>query len=98
MRRHARARIHLRGNSQRRAAFATRLADAGIGKGDHVALLAGNGAAFVITWLGIGLRGAVAVTLNNQLIADGLRYSVDQCDARLLVVDREWEDSRAAQL
>ncbi|MDP3253550.1 MAG: AMP-binding protein [Hydrogenophaga sp.] len=78
--------------------FATRLADEGVGKGDHVALLAGNGAAFVIAWFGIGLRGAVAVTLNNQLIADGLRYSVDQCDARLLVVDREWEDSRAAQL
>ncbi|QDL37232.1 class I adenylate-forming enzyme family protein [Rhodoferax sediminis] len=78
--------------------FATRLAGQGIGQGDHVAMLAGNGAAFVIAWLGIGLRGAVAVTLNNQLIADGLRYSVDQCDARVLVVDREWEDSRAVQL
>jgi len=78
--------------------FATRLAGEGVGKGDHVALMAGNGAAFVIVWLGIGLCGAVAVTLNNQLIADGLRYSVDQCDARVLVVDREWEDSRAVQL
>ncbi len=78
--------------------FATRLAGEDIGKGDHVALLAGNGAAIVIAWLGICLRGAVAVTLNNQLIADGLRYSVDQCDARVLVVDREWEDSRATQL
>ena len=78
--------------------FATCLAQAGIGKGDHVALLAGNGAAFVIAWLGICLRGAVAVTLNNQLIADGLRYSIDQCDAQVLIVDREWENSRAAQL
>lgn len=78
--------------------FASRLAREGIGKGDHVALLAGNGAAFVIAWLGIGLRGAVAVTLNNQLIADGLRYSIDQCDARVLVVDREWESTRAVQL
>jgi crotonobetaine/carnitine-CoA ligase len=78
--------------------FATRLAQAGIDPGNHVALLAGNGAAFVIAWLGIGLRGAVAVTLNNQLIADGLRYSIDQCDARVLVVDRDWEDSRAVQL
>jgi crotonobetaine/carnitine-CoA ligase len=78
--------------------FATRLARAGIGRGEHVALVAGNGAAFVAAWLGIALRGAVAVTLNTQLIADGLRYTVDQSDARLLVVDREWEDSRAAQL
>ncbi|PZO18661.1 MAG: ATP-dependent acyl-CoA ligase [Burkholderiales bacterium] len=78
--------------------FATRLASEGVGQGDHVGLLAGNGAAFVVAWMGIGLRGAVAVTLNNQLIADGLRYSVDQCDARVLVVDRDWEDSRAGQL
>lgn len=78
--------------------FATRLAGEGVGQGEHVVLLAGNGAAFIIAWLGIGFRGAVAVTLNNQLIADGLRYSLDQCDARVLVVDREWENSRAAQL
>jgi crotonobetaine/carnitine-CoA ligase len=78
--------------------FARRLEAAGIGRGDPVALLAGNGAAFLVAWFGISLRGAVAVTLNNQLIGDGLRYSVDQCDAMLLVVDREWEDSRGAQL
>ena len=78
--------------------FAQRLADEGIGKGDHVALLAGNGAAFLVAWFGINLRGAVAVTLNNQLIADGMRYAVDQCDAVLLVVDRDWESSRASQL
>ncbi|MDB5998837.1 MAG: ATP-dependent acyl-CoA ligase [Rhizobacter sp.] len=78
--------------------FARRLQDAGIGQGDHVALLAGNHAAFLVAWFGINLCGAVAVTLNNQLIGDGLRYSVDQCDACLLVVDREWADSRGAQL
>jgi len=78
--------------------FATRLAQAGIGRGDHVALFAGNGAAFLVAWFGINLRGAVAVTLNTQLIADGLRYSIDQSDARLIVADREWETSRAAQL
>ena len=70
----------------------------GIGKGDHVALLAGNSAAFLAVLFGISLRGGVAVTLNNQLLADGLRYSVQQCDARLLIVDRDWEDSRAPQL
>lgn len=78
--------------------FASRLAMLGIGKADHVALLAGNGAAFLVAWFGINLRGAVAVTLNNQLIADGLRYSVDQCDAKALVVDGDWESSRARHL
>lgn len=78
--------------------FAARLAQQGVGPGDHVALIAGNGVAFLVAWFGINLRGAVAVTLNNQLQADGLRYSVRQCEARLLVVDREWYDSRHAQL
>jgi crotonobetaine/carnitine-CoA ligase len=78
--------------------FARGLESLGIGRGDHVAILAGNSAAFLVAWFGINLRGAVAVTLNNQLVADGLRYSIAQSDARLLVVDRAWEDSRATQL
>jgi acyl-CoA synthetase (AMP-forming)/AMP-acid ligase II len=78
--------------------FAALLAQHGVGKGDHVALLAGNGAGFLVAWFGINLRGGVAVTLNTQLIGDGLRYSVAQCEAKLLVVDREWHDSRHQQL
>ncbi|MBV9235613.1 MAG: AMP-binding protein [Xanthobacteraceae bacterium] len=70
----------------------------GIGKGDHVALIAGNSAAFLVAWFGANLLGAVAVTLNNALIADGLRYSIDQSDSRVLIVDRAWEDSRARHL
>ncbi|RIA45491.1 crotonobetaine/carnitine-CoA ligase [Hephaestia caeni] len=70
----------------------------GIGEGDNVGLIAGNSAAFLISWFGINLRGAVAVTLNNALIADGLNYSIEQANARVLIVDRAWEDSRAGQL
>ena len=69
-----------------------------IGKGDHVAILSGNCAAFLVAWFGINLAGGLAVTLNNALVADGLRYSIDQSDALLLIVDRDWENSRAAQL
>ena len=78
--------------------FATRLANEGVGRGSHVVLLASNGAAYIVAWLGICFQGAVAVTLNNQLIAEGLRYSLDQCDCSVLVVDMEWENSRAAHL
>lgn len=74
--------------------FAARLQAAGIGQGDHVALIAGNSAAFLVCWFGINLTGAVAVTLSNELIGDGLQYTVHQSDARLLVVDREWLRSR----
>src|SRR5699024_6066178 len=70
------------------ARFATRLAQLGVTPGKHVALLAGNSAAYLVAWLGICLRGGVAVTLNNQLLGDGMNYLVEQCDACLLVVDR----------
>jgi crotonobetaine/carnitine-CoA ligase len=78
--------------------FASRLAELGVNEGDHVALIADNCAAFLVAWFAISYRGAVAVTLNNQLVADGLRYSVDQCDAKLLIADRAWVDARAQHL
>lgn len=74
--------------------FAQRLRKHGIRPGDHVALLAGNSAAYVVTFLGIGAAGAVAVTLNNQLIADSIDYLVGQCDAKLIVADTAWLSSR----
>jgi acyl-CoA synthetase (AMP-forming)/AMP-acid ligase II len=70
--------------------FATKLRAQGIGKGDHVALIAGNHAAYVVAWFGTAMAGAVLVALNNQLIAEGLRYSLDQSESRLIVADREW--------
>ncbi len=78
--------------------LAARLASIGVGEGDHVALIADNCAAFIVAWFGISYRGAVAVTLNNQLMADGLRYSLDQCDAKLLIADLAWVDARAQHL
>ena len=80
------------------ARFATRLAQLGVTPGKHVALLAGNSAAYLVAWLGICLRGGVAVTLNNQLLGDGMNCLVEQCDACLLVVDRQWEDARGTML
>lgn len=78
--------------------LATQLAGMGVGESDHVALIANNCAAFIVAWFGINYLGAVAVTLNNQLVADGLRYTLDQCDAKLLIADRAWVDARAQDL
>lgn len=72
--------------------FSTQLRDHGILPGDHVAILAGNHAAFVIAWFGIVMTGAVAATLNNQLLSDGLRYTVSQSAAKLIVADHAWVD------
>lgn len=78
--------------------FASRLESLNVGEGDKVALIADNSAAFLVAWFGISYRGAVVVTLNNQLVSDGLRYSIDQCDAKVLVVDRHWIDERLQHL
>jgi crotonobetaine/carnitine-CoA ligase len=78
--------------------FAGRLRGLGIGRGDHVAILADNSAAYLVAWFGICLIGGVAVTLNNQLVSDGLRYSVEQSDAKAIVADRSWIDERGVHL
>ena len=78
--------------------FAARLRDAGITKGDHVALLADNGSPFVVAMLAISWLGAVPVALNNQLVADGLRYSLAQSDSKLIVADQRWWREKAGFL
>lgn len=70
--------------------FASRVRAMGIHSGDHVALIASNSAAFVVAWFGINLAGAVAVTLSDELVGDGLQYTVTQSDSKLLVVDAAW--------
>ncbi len=59
--------------------------------GEHVALIAGNSAAYIIALLGINFVGGVAVCLNNSLLGDSILYQIQQSDSRLLIMDREWE-------
>lgn len=75
--------------------FAGRLRALGIGRGDHVALIAGNSAAYLVAWFGINAAGAVAVCLNTQLKGESIHYLVSQCDAKLVVADAEWIATRA---
>jgi acyl-CoA synthetase (AMP-forming)/AMP-acid ligase II len=78
--------------------FGGRLSKLGIVRGDHVAIIADNSAAYLVAWFGICLVGAVAVTLNNQLRSDALRYSVEQSDSKLIVADRFWLDEHTEEL
>ena len=78
--------------------FSTLLRAHGIEKGDHVALLAGNSAAYVVAWFGAALAGCVTATLNNMLLADGMRYTIDQSSAKLLIGDRAWIDANHRHL
>jgi acyl-CoA synthetase (AMP-forming)/AMP-acid ligase II len=77
---------------------ATMLRKRGVGKGDHVALISGNSAAFLIAWFGINAVGAVAVCLNDQLMGDSVDYLVAQSDSRLILADEDWLSSKYGDL
>lgn len=70
--------------------FAQRIHESGVGEGDHVALLADNSAPYVIALLAISWLGAVPVALNNELVADGLCYSLEQSDSTVIIADARW--------
>jgi long-chain acyl-CoA synthetase len=64
------------------------LAGLGIGDGDRVALLCGNGHPFVITYLAVLGLGAVAVPLNPSSPGPELQRELETVGAVAVVVDR----------
>ena len=71
------------------------LAQRGIGKGDVVALLMKNSAAFIELALGVSHAGAVLLPLNFRLAAEETGYILAHAGARLLFVDDELEPATA---
>ncbi len=63
------------------------LRDQGINKGDTVALLMKNSAAFVELMLAISHIGAVSLPINYRLSPDEVGYIVDHAGAKLLCID-----------
>lgn len=73
------------------------LTDAGIGKGEHVALLVGNGPYSASTDFGLVLAGQVRVPLNARLSLDEHVHMLRQSRADVLVHDESLA-GRAAEL
>src|SRR3982751_4696898 len=80
------------------------LAGMGIGKGDKIAILAGNSIEYLETFIG-GLRaGACVVPLSTMAAADALEKMLDDCDAKLLFLSDQYrglvepDDARLAKL
>jgi acyl-CoA synthetase (AMP-forming)/AMP-acid ligase II len=67
--------------------WARLLHDAGVGRGDRIAILAGNGAEYLGVLYGASLRGSAVVLLNVRLDAESVRYQLEDSDARLMVLD-----------
>jgi crotonobetaine/carnitine-CoA ligase len=77
-------------------AFAAALVEAGIGRGDKVALLLENTADFVSLFFAVARCGAVAVTVNQAMRGEGLGYILRHSDARLLAVEDSLLDNALA--
>lgn len=77
--------------------YANGFAAAGVGRGDHVAMLMANGPEFLWTLWGLGKLGAVAVPLNTAAKGELLRYFLDQSDSVALCADTDLLP-RAAQV
>jgi amino acid adenylation domain-containing protein len=67
--------------------FARGLQDAGIARGDRVAIMAESCAELVIALFGVSKAGAVFVLVNPTTKSDKLAYMLDDCAVRGLVVD-----------
>jgi carnitine-CoA ligase len=75
--------------SETAAGYAATLATAGIKPGDRVAIMCGNRAELLLTILGCGWLGAIAVPINVASRGAQLEHILSNCGARLMVIERE---------
>ncbi len=66
--------------------FAAALQDAGIKRGDHVAVCMGNSVEWVTFFYAAATLGAVTVPVNTRFKADEFEYCLKQADVRLLFI------------
>lgn len=66
-------------------ALAVGLIDAGLKKGDRVALVMPNCAAFVISFYAILKAGGVVAATNPTYPAEKMQYQIDDCDAEIVI-------------
>src|SRR5580698_9081853 len=71
------------------AGYAAALTAAGVRAGDRVAIMCGNRLELLLTVLGCGWLGAIAVPINTASRGAQLEHILANCGARLLVVERE---------
>ena len=71
------------------AGYAGALAQAGVKAGDRVAILCANRAELLLSVLGCGWLGAIAVPVNTASRGAQLEHILANCGARLMVIERE---------
>lgn len=66
-------------------ALAAGLVNMGVKKGDRVAVVMPNTAAFVISYFGILKAGGVVAATNPTYPAEKMQYQIDDCDAEIVI-------------
>ena len=62
----------------------------GVQKRDNMCIMLPNCPEFLYTWFGLAKIGAVEVPVNIALKGDFLRYIIDNCDAKIMVIDNQF--------
>lgn len=75
----------------RAAALAGGLDDAGVGRGDRIVLLLGNGLPFVYLVLAAARLGAIVVPVSTREEKAGLTFILNQCGAKAIFFETELE-------
>ncbi len=75
------------------SAMVTVLREAGIGAGGRIAYIGRNSDLFIPVFFGAIGAGAVLVPVNWRNTAPEIRYVLDDCDASLIILDREFADT-----
>jgi long-chain acyl-CoA synthetase len=97
------------GNTTRRISYREHLASVasvakalrdrfGVQRGDRVAILAGNGPAWIVTFWATVSLGAIVVGMNAWWAGDEIRFALDDAEPKVLVADRKRLDRIDAAL
>lgn len=79
--------------NERSNRVANALIDAGVARGDRVALLLMNGAEFIESFFAAGKIGAVNVPLNWRLVPDELEFIVGDAGASVMIFGAEFAEA-----
>lgn len=64
----------------------------GVNRGENVLIMLPNSLEFLYTWFGLSKIGAAEVTVNTDHKGEFLRYNIDNCDAKVMVVHGAYLD------
>jgi fatty-acyl-CoA synthase len=84
--------LDYRALEERCARCAAWLRDAGVARGDRVAILLANRSAFLEAVFAAARRGAIALPINTRLAPPELRQIFDDAEPRVLLYEAELED------